>query len=371
MQPGCTHGAVHDRCGRYPFNTVPLCEFRKIPVRMRQFTISMGKKLLIGTDEAGYGPNLGPLVITATVWKMPAENDCRMMWDLLSDVLTNCPVRDDRRLHVADSKQVYTSTTGIVGLETGVLCFLKSLGLTPTDARQLGTAVAGQAFATEFELEPAATIPPPCLPTQALPDEIDEHWNSLQIALSAADMQLQTVRSRILFPREFNALVNAADSKGTVLTECTLALIRDACTDPDHGRSSDRPGDSSAPGKTEVYSDKHGGRNRYDQAISAAFSDQFVFRLQESTEVSRYRMAEMDFCFRAKAEELLPVALASMVSKYLREILMIHLNQFWQQHVPGLRPTKGYPVDARRFRQDISAATDSLQISEDRLWRCR
>ena len=25
---------------------------------------------LIGTDEAGYGPNLGPLVISATVWQV-------------------------------------------------------------------------------------------------------------------------------------------------------------------------------------------------------------------------------------------------------------------------------------------------------------
>ena len=26
-------------------------------------------QLMIGTDEAGYGPNLGPLVVTATAWR--------------------------------------------------------------------------------------------------------------------------------------------------------------------------------------------------------------------------------------------------------------------------------------------------------------
>ena len=26
---------------------------------------------VIGTDEAGFGPNLGPLVVSATVWQMP------------------------------------------------------------------------------------------------------------------------------------------------------------------------------------------------------------------------------------------------------------------------------------------------------------
>ena len=32
--------------------------------------------LLIGTDEAGYGPNLGPLVVAATAWRVdtPAED---------------------------------------------------------------------------------------------------------------------------------------------------------------------------------------------------------------------------------------------------------------------------------------------------------
>ena len=26
---------------------------------------------LLGTDEAGYGPNLGPLVISASLWEVP------------------------------------------------------------------------------------------------------------------------------------------------------------------------------------------------------------------------------------------------------------------------------------------------------------
>ena len=29
--------------------------------------------VFIGMDEAGYGPNLGPLVVTATVWEVPGE----------------------------------------------------------------------------------------------------------------------------------------------------------------------------------------------------------------------------------------------------------------------------------------------------------
>jgi len=29
--------------------------------------------LVIGMDEAGYGPNLGPLVVTVTAWEVPGS----------------------------------------------------------------------------------------------------------------------------------------------------------------------------------------------------------------------------------------------------------------------------------------------------------
>ena len=34
-------------------------------------------------DEAGYGPNLGPLVITATAWDVPVEDAVDMLGDEL------------------------------------------------------------------------------------------------------------------------------------------------------------------------------------------------------------------------------------------------------------------------------------------------
>jgi hypothetical protein len=82
-------------------------------------------------------------------------------------------------------------------------------------------------------------------------------------------------------------------------------------------------------------------------------------------------MGRIEFCFRTRAEELLPVALSSMVSKYLREVLMHQFNEFWATHVPGLKPTQGYPVDARRFRDEIAEAARVLQLSEVQFWRNR
>jgi len=60
-----------------------------------------------------------------------------------------------------------------------------------------------------------------------------------------------------------------------------------------------------------------------------------------------------------------------MVCKYVRELSMELFNEFWQSHVSDLKPTKGYPQDARRFRADIAQAQSVLGISDQVLWRER
>ena len=30
-------------------------------------------RIVIGVDEAGYGPNIGPLIVAATAWRVPAK----------------------------------------------------------------------------------------------------------------------------------------------------------------------------------------------------------------------------------------------------------------------------------------------------------
>ncbi|MCA9245939.1 MAG: hypothetical protein KDA42_02460, partial [Planctomycetales bacterium] len=75
--------------------------------------------------------------------------------------------------------------------------------------------------------------------------------------------------------------------------------------------------------------------------------------------------------FRKQGEGFLPAALASMACKYLREVCMKAFNAFWQSHIPELRATAGYPVDARRFRAEIADLQRELQISNRILWRNR
>lgn len=317
--------------------------------------------VLIGTDEAGYGPNLGPLVITATTWHLPEDLPPAELMNHLQSAVTGTFRRGETRLHVADSKQVYTSGKPITELERSVMAFCKLLPETRHchNVLSLGTSLSGPQFQTDYAAMCGDGIADLALPLAADPDDCHRAAETLTAALADAGIKLLQVQSRILFPEEFNALVEVEQSKGKVLSVATLQLVKAAIDHPE----ADRHG--------HVVCDKHGGRNRYDDLISAAFDDAFVFRIEESGPQSRYRVHDLEFCFRTKAEELLPVALASMVCKYVRETVMLQFNAFWQQHLPELKPTKGYPMDAKRFLQDIAGKAVELNITESTFWRNR
>ncbi|MFO0979620.1 MAG: hypothetical protein U0996_24685 [Planctomycetaceae bacterium] len=318
----------------------------------------MSRRLIIGTDEAGYGPNLGPLIVTATAWECDAATEPAELWEKLSDVVSNQPVRDGKRLYIADSKAVYSSGDSLEDLEVPVLAFLRLLNLSPESLDGLGNQLAGSSFLSHYLAEPWNEQPGLALPLASSSDHITEWTDQLRQATEEQGIQLRGIRSGIIFPAEFNRRVALTDSKGSVLSSQTLTLVRSFR-------------DSFSDGPCFVVCDKHGGRNRYDELIGDHFDDQFVFRLEESRERSRYRMGDMEFCFRTRAEELMPVALASMVAKYLRETFMMQFNRWWEQHIPGLRHTQGYPVDAKRFREDISAKVTELGLAEASYWRSR
>jgi hypothetical protein len=70
-----------------------------------------------------------------------------------------------------------------------------------------------------------------------------------------------------------------------------------------------------------------------------------------------------------KGESFLPAALASMTAKYVRELSMRAFNEYWCARVKNLRPTAGYPADAKRFRVDIAHEQRRLGIADRLFWR--
>lgn len=314
--------------------------------------------LLIGMDEAGYGPNLGPLVVTVTAWDVP---DNPRKFDLAAamvNVVESSPTRGGNRLHIADSKQVYNPSRGIVSLERSVLCALNLCGLNPTGFRDLREALSPlehDCSDTESWLDGADLQ----LPTTVDAVQVSELTSRWKECCQQNGIRLRTIRSDVVLTRRFNDLTRQYGSKGLTLSRISLRLLRSVWNPDD-----DQP--------TFIVADKHGGRNRYADLLAETLDEgRMIFRGIESTARSDYRIGATDIRFQAKAESHLPVALASMVSKYVRELAMMLFNQFWQRHQPDLKPTKGYPVDARRFKTDIADTQARLGIDDADLWRER
>ncbi len=104
--------------------------------------------VVAGIDEAGYGPLLGPLAVTATAFRVPDEAAEADLWELFRAAVARGAVRDNRRLRVADSKKLHHGSAGIELLERNVLPFLAALEtyggrLTTEDAEGTESGTSG------------------------------------------------------------------------------------------------------------------------------------------------------------------------------------------------------------------------------------
>ena len=332
--------------------------------------------VLIGTDEAGYGPNLGPLVITATAWRIPDEQSSADLFDLLSAAVG----RDagPGRLPIADSKLLYKPGGGLGNLEQGVLAALPATAFshrsstTPIDSTQY-RAPLGRLHSWRHAWQTLAPAVTDCLdavpwyagydeplPIDADADQIETLATRFLDVLEQTDIDLECIQAKAILPSQFNRLLESHSTKGAALSHETLTLVKQVMA---------RCPDSTIL----VRCDKHGGRNRYSPLLQTLFPDYLVEVVYESREQSIYRWGpksqRVEVRFIAKCESQLPAALASMVSKYLRELAMRAFNAFWQTHVADLRPTAGYPVDARRFKQQIRHTQAALGVDDRELWR--
>ncbi|HEY1380824.1 MAG TPA: hypothetical protein VGF55_28740 [Gemmataceae bacterium] len=310
---------------------------------------------IVGIDEAGYGPNLGPLVQSAVAARVPDGVGC--LWACLANGVRRAADPDDGRVLIDDSKLVYAGPNGLARLERGVVGVL-------AQCEPVGQFLGGVACGT------------------SLPDLASERWyepgESLPIALdrdavaapppcfadaaATGRIQFHAARCVVTPAPRFNALLDRWGSKAAALEQGVIVLLRDILG----AVAGDEP--------VTIVIDKQGGRNFYAPWISTALPDGWVMPVRESALRSEYQVLglgrEVRLVFLPRADsDALPVALASMLAKYLREVFMRQFNRFWVGHVPGLKPTAGYPGDAKRFYDAIRAAMERLEMGECQVWR--
>lgn len=305
--------------------------------------------LVVGTDEAGYGPNLGPLVVAATLWDVagPADEAEAIL------AAASAAVADPWR----DSKQVYRAGNGWAALEHGALAALTiATGAAPADWRSLAAAIAAP---DEGDEPPErAALRSLTLPRAAPAQETAARAGAIAAGLAARGVRLVAVRGRIVQPGEFNRLLGTGLNKSDILSQTTLDLAAGIL-----------PAGPREP--VVMWCDRHGGRRRYAALLASQFEAAAVHVLAETAAHSAYALPTVG-CrveFTVGGEGRMPVALASMMAKYLRELAMQAFNAHWAARIPGLRDTAGYPVDAARWRSEAEAAVGAAAVPWDSVWR--
>jgi len=317
--------------------------------------------ILAGIDEAGFGPLLGPLVVSASVFTVEPALLEADLWQSLKRSVGKTRQRLAGRLLITDSKKAYDRATGIGHLERTVLAALRVMGKTPANLSEL-----------------LAFLCPDCLarlPEYAWYQEVNEHplagdRADLRIAaqvfaddLDAHQARLVRVRSCCLDVGHYNTMVSHVKNKAQVLFIAATRLIQSIL-------------DDYSDDTIHILVDRQGGRVHYRNGLMRSFANMDLRIVHEGEQGSVYelrcgpRLVRLTFRVRADGHYL-PVALASMVSKYVRELLMQCINRYFLALDAGLKPTAGYWQDGLRFVDELRTRLPHIEIDRHRLIRCR
>lgn len=345
---------------------------------------------VVGMDEAGYGPLLGPLCVGMSAVRVaswePGER-APDLWKLLGSAVCRKGSDARRRIPVADSKKLKLPNDGkadpVTHLERGVLAFLGAMGVRPTTDSELLAELGADAGVDEAAWYGGEAVGVPRAGRTggsggaggSAMTGVDA--NRLGLALREAGAEVMAVRCRVVGEGLFNELVRLAGTKAATTGWALAEHLRHAWD------AWGRVDDGGRESGLRVVCDRQGGRAAYAgflekamrmpkgkggdgaKEMEAGSASVRVEVLEEGPVASRYEVrgtgadgAErmMVVRFQVEAEEaFLPVALASMTAKLVRETLMARLNRYWCARVPGLKATAGYTQDGRRWLRDVQA----------------
>jgi hypothetical protein len=331
-----------------------------------------------GIDEAGYGPMFGPLLVSRAVVGLadfePASDnpDPPDMWQHLAKAVCRKLSDKKRRIPINDSKKLHTPATGIKHLETGVLSFAALAGHHPATVDQwldcLGETCHRRLEALPW-YQPTEDKPWANLPVATTAGELAITRSLLARAAEDSGVQLLDIGADVVLEDRFNQMVAATRSKAA--TSFTFVTRHLASIWECFGHH-----------QPVVVVDRQSGRTRYRELLAMSFPDTQLTVLDESPACSAYRLESprqasqtpkvMTVRFEVDGDgRHMPVALASMISKYTRELLMFRFKAWFQQRAPQIKPTAGYGRDAKRFWQELEPVLASLSIRPEQLRRQR
>jgi len=304
----------------------------------------MANMLVMGVDENGLGPRLGPLVATSVALQAPRYPRATLCARGLA-------------LGLTDSKE--TGGFGRMGFtESVALALVKRGGAgLPGSADRLLDRVFPDSRQRLRACCPDAPTAGQCwavdLPLPAFGGDVSYGEGLLDRLVGRSSLRIVDVQSRVACTGVLNAKLAAGQNKLAVDLELFEDLI--ASVQTRHGSP------------LLAVCGMIGGIRDYASRL-ARFEPHRVASLPARRGQRRYiidGVGEVRFEVDADARHL-PVALASIVGKYVREICMRRIGEFYRQGDPDLKLASGYhdPVTTR-FIDATESSRRRLGIAPD------
>jgi hypothetical protein len=325
-----------------------------------------------GIDEAGYGPMFGPLTVARAVLAIPRLDPADTpepphLWQRLSRAVCRNIAGRKGRIPINDSKQLKTSAPGVAAvkhLELGCLAFAGLAGWNPATVCDWLDLLGETAHRDLSQLPwyaPCHERPWDPIPVANTAGEIAVARGLLAATARRIGVEAADFGAAAVFEDRFNQMVAATRSKAAtsftfVAQHLTELWSRFGEHDP------------------QVFVDRQGGRQAYLEPLRVTFPDARIRVLRETPEASTYRVEHAGRSMRISFEvegdaRHMPIALASMIAKYTRELFMARFNAYFTARLPDLRPTAGYATDARRFWIELQPHLNTLAIPAHQLCR--
>ncbi len=300
---------------------------------------------------------LGPLCVGLAVFRLqdwsPGE-PAPDLWARLAPAVVRTPKEATRAVGggkggrggvaIGDSKKLKLANSSVkrhplTHLERGVLALLAARDAEPaaTDSDLFGRLGADLGGGPWYQGDPRD------LPCGTTTDLLRIDAAGIRAAMHKAGVELLDLRVMTVDEPRFNRMLSEHRSKAAVVEAGLEAHLR---------RAADGVGSDEC---LRVVADRQSGRTHYGGVLSRVFGT--VEAEEESARASRYRVdGRHGVILHSEAEDAhLPVALASMAAKLVRELAMARFNRYWAGRVPELKPTAGYVQDARRWLGDVRA----------------
>lgn len=300
--------------------------------------------LVMGVDENGLGPRLGPLVATSVALQTPSYARAALCRRGLTLGLTDSKETGGfGRMGFTESVAMALIERVTAGAPASVDELLDRISPGSREGLRAGCpsdSSAAQCWGCDLELPAFGGDP--------------AHGRELLDQLiGRSSLRIVDVQTRVACPGLLNARLAAGRNKLAV----DLELFEDLIVSTQ----------ARQPGSVLAICGMIGGIRDYASRL-ARFEPGRVSELRGRRGERNYAVAglgEIRFEVDADARHL-PVALASIVGKYVREICMRRIGEFYRREIPELRLASGYhdPVTTR-FIGATEPARRRLQIAAE------